>query len=499
MFHLLSLLHASPAEAQTVRYAEDQSPGIVNPLFATTMSEARVNELMFDSLYTDDQDLRTTKNLVAVDELSDDRMSLTLRLRDDVMWHDGTAFSADDVLFTIEAMQDAETLSTEAGRVAFIERVEAASSSTVVLHFAAPELAPQDKLNFKILPAHHFDSPVVTRSDPFRTRPIGTGPYKLQRYNDDNSITFTANTDYRRAVQLPEVVMREVSDKSYQAKLLIYESLEGLVRVLPRDLAVLQNNRSVELYPYQTNSWWYVGFNLEHAPFDDVRVRQALASLMDIDALLAPIGTGEVLSGPFVRSSPFYNHNVRPWSYDDGRAATLLEEAGYARSADGIWALDGEPLSFTLTAHQTLESAQEVVINLQSQMRGAGVEVEVEFLDEAAWKARIWREREYEAVLSQWSFDRNEDIRDQLHSQGARNFGSYSNPEVDALLDEAQSTTDPQVKKSALRKVHGLAHDDAPMVFLWTLDSYSAVSTRVENVVIHPFYFFTWVHSWRMR
>jgi peptide/nickel transport system substrate-binding protein len=160
---------------------------------------------------------------------------------------------------------------------------------------------------------------------------------------------------------------------------------------------------------------------------------------------------------------------------------------------------DGEVLSLVLTAHQSVESSQEVVINLQSQLEAGGVKVEVEFLDEAAWKARIWRERNFDVILSQWSFDRNEDVYEQLHSNGSRNFGSYTNLSVDELLDLARTTTDPYEKKAALRKVHELAHDDAPMVFLWTLDSYAALSTKVSNVVIHPFYFFTYVREWRMK
>lgn len=495
----LLLLLSTQASAQTFRYAEDQAPGIVNPLFSTTMSEARVAELLFDSLYSDDQELATTPELVQSDELSADGLSLTLRLRSDITWHDGSPLSADDVAFTIGAMKDPGTLSTEAGRVAWIESVQVDGPLALTLRFTEPQMAPQDKLTFKILPAHAFSGTQVSRGDSFKTRPVGTGPYKLIRYNDDNSITFQANPDNRGGqARIGEIVMREVSDKSYQAKLLLYQSLEGLVRVLPRDLAVLQNNRDIELYPYQTNSWWYVGFNQERAPFDDVRVRSALSYLVDVNALLAPIGTGEVLSGPFVRSSPYYNHKVASRDYDEGQAAALLEDAGFVREA-GMWSRDGEPLTLTLSAHRTLESAQEVVINLQSQLRSGGVQVEVDFLDEAEWKAKVWRERDYDLVLSQWSFDRNEDIREQLHSSGARNFGGYNNPEVDALLDEARSTRDPHVKKASLRQVHALVAQDTPMIFLWTLDSYSALSTKVEDVVIHPFYFFTWVRQWHMK
>ncbi|MCB9794924.1 MAG: ABC transporter substrate-binding protein [Alphaproteobacteria bacterium] len=497
---LAALTLAMPAIAGSgLRYAEDQAPAIVNPLFSTTMAEARVNELLFDSLWADDQELAAAPSLAVAGTPSEDMLQFTVTLREDVRWSDGTAFTASDVAFTVQALKDPTTLSPEVGRVDFIESAEVVSPREVRFTFTQPEPRPEEKLYFKVLPAHAFDNnPAVPRSHRFRTNPVGTGPYSLVRYNDDNSVTLASNAQHYEGVGIPELVMREVPDKSYQAKLLLYESLEALVRVLPRDLAILKNDRKVELYPYQTNSWWYVGFNLQRAPFDDLRVRQALGMMTDIDALLAPIGTGEVVSGPFVRSSPFYNHDVKPWPRNNNKAAELLTEAGFEK-VDGKWTKDGQPLELKLTAAKSLESSQEVVINLQSQWRAQGVEVDVEFLDDADWKGRIWRSRDYELVLSQWSFDRNEDVRDQLHTSGVRNFGSYSNEAVDTLLDQARAARDPHEKKAALRQVHALVHEDAPMIFLWTLDSYSALTTRVSNVVIHPFYFFTFVPQWRMK
>ena len=481
--------------AGTFRYAEDQAPAIANPLFTTTMSEARLNELVFDSLFNDNAELATTPSLVESMEQNERGTELTLHLRQDIEWHDGQPFTAKDVVFTINAMKDHRTLSTEAGRAEWIASVSSSSEYTVNLVFEEPEATPQDKLYFKILPAHRFDSTEVKRTDNFRASPIGTGPYELKRYNDDNSITLQKSEGYRKDLEIPEIVMREVSDKNYQAKLLLYESLEALVRVLPRDLAVLQNNRKVELYPYQTNSWWYLGFNLERAPFDDVRVRQAISYMVDIEGLLAPIGTGDIITGPFVKSSPYYNHKVSALAPNQGRVQTLLEEAGYTYDGNR-WSKKGVPLSIRIKAHKGIESSQEVVINLQSQLQAAGVEVEVDFLDKAHWKASVWKDRDFDTILSQWSFDRNEDIREQFHSEGTRNFTTYSNEEVDALLTLSRTTRDPQEKKQALRKLHALVHDDTPMVFLWTLDSYSAMSTKVNNVVIHPFYFFTWVSDW---
>ena len=489
----------APAYAANLRYAEDQAPAIVNPLFGSTMAEARVNELLFEGLYTDNQELAITPALAASAELSPDKTEMTIQLRDDVAWQDGTPFSSKDVVFTVQAMQDKGTMSTEAGRVSWIQSVQASGDHAVKLRFTRPEARPEDKLLFKILPAHVFTSgTTVKRTDTFRNNPLGTGPYSLAKYNEDNSITFNSNAGWHGSVNVSQVTMREVSDKNYQAKLLLYESLEALVRVLPRDLALLQNNRKVELYPYQTNSWWYLGFNMSRAPWNDPDVRMALNALVDVDSLLAPVDTGDVLSGPFVRSSPYYNHDVTPWQQDISKAETLLTGAGYTKSG-GNWSKAGKPLTVTITAHQSLESAQEVAINLQSQLQTAGITVNVEFLDEAAWKSRIWRERDFDLMLSQWTFDRNEDVREQFYSGGSRNFVGYSNAEVDTLLDTARDALDPYVRKSSLRAVHQKLHDDVPMVFLWTLDSYAALSTRVKNIVIHPFYFFTFVPGWQMK
>lgn len=92
---------ALPTSAAPLRYAEDQAPGIVNPLFTTTMVEARVSELLFDGLYTDDQDLATQAAIVKSAEVETDGMGMIITLRQDVFWHDGTAIQADDVVFKI--------------------------------------------------------------------------------------------------------------------------------------------------------------------------------------------------------------------------------------------------------------------------------------------------------------------------------------------------------------------------------------------------------------
>lgn len=494
----LSFLFSAAAVAAPLRYAEDRAPAVVNPVFATTMSEARINELVFEGLFSDDQELRSKPDLAESWVLATDKKSMTIELRRDVTWHDGKPFTAKDVVFTINAMKDPTTASTEAGRVSWIRSATADGDNRVKIDFNGEEWAPADKLHFKILPAHKFTSTAIKRTDAFRTAPIGTGPFSLKSFNGDNSITLGNYAGHRQAAYLPEVVMREVADTNYQAKLLMYESLEALVRVLPRDIAVLQNDRKVELYPYQTNSWWYVGFNMKQERFQDLLVRQALHRMIDVQALLEPVGTGDVLSGPFVKSSPFYNHDIAVAPPDPEGAKRLLEAAGYTLNGRQ-WMKGDQALKVRLTAPDNFEAAQDVVINLQSQLQLQGVSVEPEFLGVAEWKQRIWKDHDFDLVLSQWSFDRNEDIYEQFYSKGTRNFTSYASPDLDKLLDQARTTPDPQQKKALMRQAHAQIAKDDPMVFLWTLDSYSALSTKVKGVVVHPFYFFSWADEWRIE
>ncbi len=484
--------------AATFRYAEDRAPGIVNPLFTTSMSEARMDELVFESLFSDDRDLKSQGRLAESFTVAPDLLSMTIRLRTGAAWQDGKPVVADDVVFTIDAMKNPATASTEAGRAAWIRKAEKIDARNVKLTFVAKEMAPQDKLGFKILPAHRFTGTTVKRGDPFRASPIGSGPWQLLMFNPDNSITLQKHPSYWRSVGLDEVVLREVSDANYQAKLLLYESVEALVRVLPRDLATLQADRKVELYPYQTNSWWYVGFNQVNPVLADARVREALSLMVDVDGLLAPIGTGERISGPFVPSSPFYDHDVPLVVTNANRSAELLTQAGYTFNGRNWIGADGKTLQLRIAALQSVDAAQDVVINFQSQLQARGIPVEPEFLGMAEWKEKVWQDRGFDLVLGQWSFDRNEDVYEQFHSKGARNFLGYASPAVDKLLDDARLATDPQQKKSLLRQAHRAIHDDDPMIFLWTLDSWAAMSVNVKQVQVHPFYFFTWAADWSL-
>lgn len=498
----LGLLFPRDVQAQkALRYAEDLAPRIVNPLFTSTMSETRLNELLFDSLFRENYELKMVPSLVQEYRFKKGGVTMDLVLKKNLKWSDGTPLTSKDVVFTIEAYLNKKTISTIARQLAFIKSATANGDQEVKLVFVKPEDNPERKLDFMILPAHKFKGKdYVQRNDPFKNKPVGLGPFRLVNYGDDNSISLERNPNFPSPISIPQIMMKEIPDRSQQANLLKYESLDLVVKVLPKDVAALEENRKIELYPYQTNSWWFIGFNFKNPVLADQRVRKAISQSISIEELLKPIGTGDILSGPFVKSSPYYNHdeNVKPATLNATQAAEGFKAAGFARKGE-FWEKGGKPLVLRLSVQRSQDSAREVVLNLQTQLAKAGVKVEPSWESDASWNKKIRRDADFDLVLSSWTFDAKEDIFDLFYSKGTKNYITYNNAQVDSLLNKGQAAVDPQARKQIYRQIHAELNRDLPYIFLWSLDSYSAISTRVENVTIHPFAYFTFIKDWVLR
>lgn len=487
--------------AQTFEYAEDELAFSLNPLHESSMAETRLNELLFEGLWGPSYDGGASPRLADGYELSEDQLSLKVFLKEGLHWSDGQPITARDVVFTVEAFGHPHTESPDHSRLAFIKKAEAKDDSTVVLTFHEPEPNPLEKLFFKILPAHKFDSPAVGRDDPFWYMPVTSGPYTLEQ-QDLGSWTLAAAKDALRPPAIERVVSREMPDKNQQVSSLGYGYVQAMIQVPSQYLPEVERSRNADLVPYQSKSWWYLGLNNKQRDLSKVPVRTALSRAIDLDSALELIGEGYRISGPFVPSSKFYNHrsSVQLPTYDRAEATMLMEAAGYERGEDGTWHKGGEPVSLRLFYRSGLgERGQAVALNIQAQLRRFGIDAaDPVAMDKAVWAERVFGERDFDVVLDSWSFDRNENIYDLFHSKGTMNFVGYSNKEVDDLLARSLVETDPVAKVTYLKQVHLLLARDLPYVFCWSLRNYSAVRREVRSVFIQPFYYFSQFSDWKL-
>lgn len=515
-----SVLTGPVAAAQDVvpfTYVEDNEPSSLHPSYVRKMVEVRMNELIFEGLFTTDQYLKPVGELAKQWTVRRDNKAIDIELYERY-WHgpERRPVTADDVLFTIQALQDERSQSTKARAVSFIRRAAATCAAgtdpcrNVRLEFTRPIPEPERFLVFKILPAHKFPvgKPLKMRGDPFHRQPIGSGPFKFLR-RSENIIGLERATEAEDANLLSRVNAQFMPDKELQVRILNFGNIHSVIRILPKDRAVVEKNQKVSLKPYSTFSWWYIGLNHRNPHLQDLNVRKAIAMAIDrTDIRKSTLGDGETITGPFSPRSPYYNKEVKPHETSGLRKRArakkieaLMRKAGYRRERRGprYFVKKKFRVNLTMKVSSDLRPYQLAVLNIQTALQRAGFRVSLRWLEASAYQQVVREKKDFDMTVSQWTFSQNADVRPLFHSEGRLNYINYRLKEMDRRLDEARSAQDPDVLLAINARIHELAHDDLPYIFLWSLVDYSAVSRKLSGVRIHPYNYFAWTDSWRWR
>lgn len=487
-----------------LKYTEDRNPSSLNPLFADDMFSVRISEMLFEGLVGWDRQQKPAAQLAQSWEVAKDQRSIVLNLRENVKWHDGQPFTAKDVEFTIKAMTSRGSQITDRYLAEIIQQVKILGPHRVELVFRKPLNKPLRWLHFKIIPVHRFTKRGKTelprRSDYFNQRPYGTGPFAFVRAMGRKVVLKKFDQHWQAdQVKLQGVSLQVNPDKNIQREVLRYGGFDAIIRVRPKDIPLFERDRNVRLYPYSTNDWWYIAYNHKRGSiFQDRRVREAFLYALDRDNLRAAhLGDGQVISGPFSPNDPLYNFEVETRSQDLQKAGQLLNAAGWTKAkGQAFRKKGGKILAVKMLVSRSRSSYKSLCLAMQGEWRQMGIKVDLEWMDDAKWNQQVFRSKDFDLALHIWNFDDLSTIYPLFHSKGIRNYIGYSNPEVDKLLTQALRTTDPLIYKAIYGKLHRILHKDLPYLFLWSLTNYSALSARVRHVVIHPFNYFHYVHSW---
>ncbi len=483
--------------AEPLKYAEEQMPNSLNPLFTDNMVGVRMLELVFDSLAIEDKYGRYEGNLASSWSIAPDKQSITFTLRNGVKWHDGKPFTADDVVFTVEAAKDPKTVFFQKAIFDFIKSATKEGADKVKIEFVAPIQEPLDRFRFKIMPKHRFANTQILATDPFANNPIGTGPFKVERVTGRQVRMQKHN--YHRPLTVPGVFMQQIPDRNNQLELVQLGGLDSVILVRPRDVPQLERVRSVKLYPYPTVNWWYMAYNFKNPILAEQGVREAITHGLNRPELLqAHLGTGDILSGPFTQASPFYNWEVKARSFDPAKARQNLESLGWRKNGS-YYHKGGKPLKLNLTVEKGGQEIRALCLDIASQMKEIGIELEVTFLDSAAFANTVFTRQKFDLALHSWTFRRFENLYPLFHSKGDRNFIGYYNPSVDSLLDRSRTARDSESLRRFYQGLHKTLHEDLPYTFMWSLNARTALSSRFDKVFITSHYYFTTIYEWGLR
>lgn len=503
---VLSLGIAVSAEAG-LRYAEATAPSSLNPILVSDMPSLRATELIYEGLVTPPVAGEVGPALADSWKVAKDERSIIFHLRSGVKWHDGRPFTSKDVAFTIEAGKNPRTATALAAQFEAFETVKTPDPSTVEISFKRKVLNPLLYFDFKILPAHMFPEGFISMDSAIK-KPVGSGPFAFKEWTHSGELKFQRNEDFKRNSQgnIKEINVSPVPDDNIRKELLTYGAVDLLPQVRPKDIPVLDELSSVRLYPYSTLSYSYVGLNFRNPVLRLKGARKAIALGTDREEMLkAHYGNrGTLISGPFPPASWAYNFDVKPLPFERRKASQLLDEAGLKdENGDNIREFDGKPIILKIVSMAQSEVQKAVVLDLQQQLKNMGLGAEVRFMEPIAWKKAIFEEQDFDLVLAEWTFDNSVNIFTLFHSTqtgpNQNNFGGYSNPDVDRLLEDSRDAPDSETMRAVYGELHKKLADELPYIFLWSLNRYAAINSRIENVRLHPFYFYSYVADWKEK
>ncbi len=493
----------NPVQGDWVVQRIDSDIDTLNPVTGESangqwLSWIVINEGM---LQMDNSTLKLEPCLAESWEISPDQLTYTFHLRHGVKWHDGEPFTADDIKFTYDRIQDPKVDGAPV-RSYFTNIKSCEVLDPYTVRFVATEryFKTLEVLGTYIvaLPRHVFakGDPDFNKNE-FGRHPIGTGPYKFVRWITGSQIVVERNDDYwdKAHPRYPKRIIYQVLEEPYvAAQLLKKGEIDVFDRVDPiqweRELKPSASMQHLHEIVYPFPSYSYMGFNLRLPLFSDIRVRHAIDLLVPRDKIIAEVYLNQYAnktSGYDPASVPSYNHDVPPTPYDPALALQLLTEAGWKNDhGDGLLYKDGKPFSFTLVYGAGNPTGQKMAELIQESLKQAGIDLKLERLTFAQLITQLddWN---FQACMLSWALDINEDpsqiwASSEADIKKSSNAIGYKNPEADKLMNAAKLEYDDDKRAAIYRQLHKLIHDDYPVCFLFNPHIILIVSDRFQNV-----------------
>jgi len=396
-----------------------------------------------------------------------------LKLRQGVTWHNGDAFTGDDVKFTVERVLDPNVASPQFSNISGYDHVEVVDPYTVRIITKQPfPLVPITLCNLRIVPATYFQA---TGAEQVAVSPIGTGPYKFVEWVKGDHVTLEANPDYwNGAPSIQQVTFLIIPEDATRIAGLQTGNADLILAVPSINEPNLANSPDLTIAKTEIEriSWIELQALADSGrPTAKVEVRQAIAYAIDRDALIQGLllGNGTKINTMLTPKHLGYSADIPGYEFDLEKAKSLLATAGYP---------DGVDLEFMVgTGGQSKEQAEAIA----GQLAEAGFNVNINLVESSVLLSG-WQKHDFgDMILATWTsntFDADGTLYPLFHSDTV--WSNYANPQMDTLLDEARSTIDPAAREPLYKQALQILHDDMPGVPLWEQVALYGMTKRVQ-------------------
>ncbi|MGE0503492.1 MAG: ABC transporter substrate-binding protein [Rhizobiaceae bacterium] len=432
-------------------------------------------------------------------EGSADGLSVTLRLRRGVTWHDGKPFTSADVAFSaLQVWKPLQNL----GRVVFkdLEAVETPDDLTAVLKFARP--TPFQLIRnalpalTAVLPKHLYEGTDIA-ANPANNAPVGTGPYTFAEHRPGEYFRLAKNPNYwdKDKPYLEEIIYRVLPDRAAAAGALEADEIQlAAFSMVPlADLDRISRVEGIEVVSKGYESLTYqlvVEINHRRKEMADLKVRQAIAHAIDKDFVVRTVflGYAAAATGPVPKNSKqFYSADVPTYAFDVAKANALLDEAGYARGADG------KRFALKLLPAPYFNETRQFGDYLRQALAEIGIDAEIVNNDAAAHIKAVYTDHAFDIAVGPPVFRDDPAISTTILVQSGvpdgvpfSNQGGYANPEIDAIIAAAASELDEAKRTALYNEFQEKVAADLPLINVAEWGFITVARTSVKNVSNNP-------------
>jgi len=457
------------------------SPSRLNPILANDSASSEISDWLFNGLFKYDKNGNHTVDLAQSYEF-ETPTKLIIKLRNNVLWHDGVKFTSKDVVFTYEKIIDPKVFNSIKSNFQEVQSVKAIDDFTLEIIYKQPYFKAIETWMVGILPYHLLKDEENLMTSSFNKNPIGTGSYKLKEFKTAQDIELIANENYFEGIpKIDKILYQFLPDPNTSFLYLKQKKLDiGGLTPIQIDRQIdddFKNKFTIIQKP--SFAYTYLGFNLNNEKFKDLRIRQALSLAIDRQELVDILffGYGKICNGPFLPDSFAYNEKIKPITQNIEKAKELLKELGYD---------ENNPFTFEVVTNTGNDTRINTAQILQYQLEKVGVKMTIRVMEWQAFLNTVVHPKKFDAVILGWSLGLMPDAYPLWHSSsdklGGFNLVSYKNEKVDKLIEDGINTINREELGKIYKEIFKIISDDLPYLFLYIPDGITVVNKEIKNV-----------------
>lgn len=467
--------------ADRLRMAIPVDPDGLDPQRTAAAATFEITNNIYDPLVRVTEENEIVPGLAESWDLSDDRMTLTFHLRDGVTFSNGNPCDAEAVLASFERLKAEDS-----------PRASEYTNYTFTAPDATTVVVTCDTLNVAALSdfAYGWAAIVdVSAADTLANQPVGTGPYVVESWVPQTSLTLSANPSYWGIAPLTETVeLKVLPDITSQASSLRAGEIDLMWASETSQVAPFENNASFQVLEFPMNGVQLMAMNCANEALADERVREAINRAVDKDALIDAVwwGYGTKIGSHLPPVLPEYVDCSETYTYDPDAAKALLEEAGYG---DGLTLKMRLPESYPMYVN-----AGQVIADALSKV---GITCDIEIVDWATWLSDVYTGRNYDlTVVGHTGRLDPATLLARYSSASSENYFNYSNSEVDELIAAYRSELDADKRTEYVQRIQEILATEVPALYIQTPVMVYLASPKIHGFALYPLDVYEFKNVW---